>query len=128
MLLALVCVVRLFQEIRDSMHFRNACPATAGVVVEMVTRGGGKTLSHHPVVRYELAGGREVTAEDRVGSWRRVFEVGQRVRLYYDPALPTDFRMDTFGDLWMEPLGFLLLCPVLLLSALFLLKGRGSTL
>jgi Protein of unknown function (DUF3592) len=81
-----------------------AIPAD-GAVVDLIssTDSDGDTV-YYPRVRFrtQVGGMQEFTGS--VGSRPAAFDVGEGVRVLYDPERPGDARIDTFFQLWFLPL------------------------
>jgi hypothetical protein len=82
---------------------RRLRPAEAEVTkhaeVEYRTKNG-MTIKYRPVVRFTTAAGLTLEVQGRVAThWRR-YRIGSRVRVLYDPAAPSDARLDDLVDQW----------------------------
>ena len=65
---------------------------------------------------FQDAQGRNHTVTSSTGSSRPAYEVGQQVRVLYDPADPQQARLHGFAELWLFPVTFSsigILCLVL---------------
>lgn len=85
-------------------------------------RGRGSSMDddgYRAVVRFETADGRQVEIQSRVRSNPPAFDVGERVTVRYDPAVPDNARIDSFMERWFGPLIFGGL------GSVFLLLGLG---
>ena len=68
----------------------------SGVVVEVVHETGSRQRRMHPVVRFQRADGTEVLGR----SWQHYnSEVGQALRLVYDPKHPEHVEIGTLSEL-----------------------------
>lgn len=67
--------------------------ATEGTVVALQEKSANSTAVR-PVVSYESAGGQTYTYTSLVNSSVPMFDVGDRVTIYYDPADPNDAMME----------------------------------
>jgi uncharacterized protein DUF3592 len=69
---------------------------SSGVVVEVVYEPGSQQARMHPVVRFKKADGTEVLGR----SWQHHnSEVGQTLRLVYDPRNPEHVEIGTLSEL-----------------------------
>ncbi|HVR65971.1 MAG TPA: DUF3592 domain-containing protein [Verrucomicrobiae bacterium] len=77
-----------------------------GVVIDLEARwdsdDGGYT--YYPRVRFATEGGRPYEFTGDVGSSPASFDVGEEVRVLFDPADPSKARIDSFMQLWFTPL------------------------
>lgn len=80
-----------------------------GVVIDLVWRSGSKGGSTAaPVVSYEVDG-KTYQFTSSTGSRPPAYDVGETVKVLYDPKAPADGRIDSFMELYMFPLIFGLL-------------------
>jgi hypothetical protein len=133
-LLAVICLlvaafflVPGLKALVDDWRFINKAASADGVVTglapvaENVSRQyhEGDVIFYHPVIRFVTAHGREVTFQATQGSENRpAQQLGQSVRILYDPENPTDARLDTWYSRWgpVDNLlfGFYFLLPAIL--------------
>lgn len=73
----------------------------AGTVIDLIGRrdSDGDTI-YYPHVRYVTRSGETVEFTASVGSSPPAFDVGEPVSVLYDPAAPTEARIDSFFQLW----------------------------
>lgn len=80
--------------------------SASGVVIDLEARwdsdDGGYT--YYPRVRFATEGGRPYEFTGDVGSSPASFDVGEEVRVLFDPADPSKARIDSFMQLWFTPL------------------------
>jgi len=81
-----------------------AIPAD-GTVVDLIasTDSDGDTM-YYPRVRFRTGTGDVEEFVGGVGSKPAAFDVGEGVKVLYDPERPGDARIDTFFQLWFLPL------------------------
>lgn len=85
--------------------YRNAWQATepaVGVVESM--RGSRK--AYYPVISYTPKDGIPRSYYSNFGSSSPMYEIGDTVHLYYDPANPSVARLDTAVESWFFPANF----------------------
>ncbi len=100
-LAGLVIGVLGFHFLLDSRRFYARATATAdGVVVDVVESNSGENTAYFPVVRFVTPF--EQTVEFKSDSTDRDYQLGDSVRVRYDPRNPQDARLDT----WLEQGGF----------------------
>jgi hypothetical protein len=88
--------------------FRAGAVATQARVVEFQSsssrdRDGRVSSVHYPVYEFTLPDGRVVRTRGPVGSGTPCCEIGDLVRVLYDPADPRRARQDSFEDSWLLP-------------------------
>jgi hypothetical protein len=101
----------------DSWRFTANASGANGVVVEVVgvvervQRGSGDHTYYenvtffHPVVQFVTAREQVVRFQASEGHEKRsTYQVGDTVRIVYDPANPRDARLDTWFSRWGDPL------------------------
>ena len=101
----------------DSWRFMANASGANGVVVdvvgvvERVQRGSGDRTYYenvtffHPVVQFVTAREQAVRFQASEGHEKRsTYQVGDSVRVLYDPANPRDARLDTWFSRWGDPL------------------------
>ena len=89
----------------------------SGVVVEIVYEPGTQRAGMHPVVRFKKADGTEVLGR----SWQHHnSEVGQAVRLMYDPKNPEHVEIGTLSQLRRFRTVVVALCVVFGLGICFI--------
>jgi hypothetical protein len=91
----------------SQLSFRAGAVATTARVVEMLpstsrNRDGISTV-YYPVYEFALPDGRVERVRGPVGSGTPCCEVGDLVRVLYDPAEPRRARRDSFEDSWLLP-------------------------
>jgi len=110
-----------------------ATAATAdGVVVDLIgSRDSDGDTLYYPQVRFVTGAGAPVEFTGSVGSSPAAFDVGEHVTVFYDPADPSDVRIDSFLQLWFGPLILGIFGTVFTLvggvvTVVLLRAGRGS--
>lgn len=91
--------------LRARAFVARAAPAD-GTVVELVPSRSGKSTSWYPRVAFVTADGRRVEFRSSAGSNPPAHAPGDPVRVLYDPAKPSEARIDRALDVWGAP-GFL---------------------
>jgi hypothetical protein len=132
MALLLVAVLLIGLGVRGvvaTQRFLASTSAADGVVVEVDddTNYEKGTTTYYPVVRFVTGSGKVVQYRDHSGENPPAYQVGDLVRVLYDPANPQGARLDTWASLWLEALILIILgVPLLLFSAVILLFARVS--
>ncbi len=90
------------------LHTRTAIAraiSADGAVVDLISSidSDGDTV-YYPRVRFRTQAGGMQEFTGSVGSRPAAFDVGEGVRVLYDPERPGDARIDTFFQLWFLPL------------------------
>lgn len=86
--------------------FKQSAARTEGVVIDLViTRSG----TYAPVFEFDDASGVRHRIVSATASNPPAFEVSERVRVLYQPGHPEGARIDSFLELWLGPLIFLVL-------------------
>ena len=69
--------------------------------------GTTRTRTYYaPVFTFQDAKGASHTVTSDTGSGKPAYEVGQPIRVLYDPADPQQARIDAFSELWLFPVAF----------------------
>ena len=92
-----VSAVRIY--VRRKRFLANA-QAADGTVVEVQVEGIGRNAVSVPVLEFRTAGSEVQRARSLMGSGFQGFEVGQAVKVRYDPADPSRAEVDSFAVLW----------------------------
>ena len=100
MLLAAVSLGLCVRSIVATRHFLATAVAADGLVVEVEESSDDHGSTYVPVVRFVAAGGQVVRVKGTVGSSQWAYQVGDSVRVLYDPAKPRKARLDTRGNRW----------------------------
>jgi hypothetical protein len=78
-----------------------------GVVVDLAPRSSsGSGLTYAPVIEFQPPGAAPLRYTESFSSNPPSHQVGEHVRVYYDPAQPARGRLDGFFSLWFGPLLF----------------------
>jgi len=90
----------------STLDFLGNAVSAHGVVVDLEGRwdsdDGGYT--YYPRVRFATEGNRSYEFTGNVGSNPASFDVGEEVRVLFDPVRPELARIDSFMQLWFTPL------------------------
>jgi uncharacterized protein DUF3592 len=98
-----------------TMSFQAKADRTGGTVTGMEARTSThrdsdghqrSSTAWYPTVRFTAADGRRYSFEGSTGSNPPIYHVGDHVAVAYDPAEPSDARIDTFGSTYLLPLIF----------------------
>jgi hypothetical protein len=125
----------------DSWRFLANAGGANGVVVDVaevvrrVERGSGDRTYYenvtffHPVVQFVTAREQVVRFQASEGHEKRsTYQVGNSVRILYDPANPRDARLDTWFSRWGDPLipVAIGLVMVILVTVIYRSPGRAA--
>lgn len=90
----------------STSDFLGNAVSAPGVVIDLEARwdsdDGGYT--YYPRVWFATEGGRPYEFTGDGGSSPASFDVGEEVRVLFDPADPSQARIDSFMQLWFTPL------------------------
>jgi hypothetical protein len=98
--------------------------ATAEVVdlKRVESRGGDGPGRYYPVVAFHTADGQEMRASTKFGGYPAPAQVGERVQVIYDPAVPTLVKLDRpHGGRTVFSLVFAIVGGALLVYAILLM-------
>jgi hypothetical protein len=115
------CVIAIFMALR-SERLEKRGRLTTGVITELVKEqsrdaDGFLQIYYHPVFRFDDPNGTAYLVKSSVGTNPTGFRVGQTVRILYDPEKPYLASIDTFSQMWMSPLVFGIVGPIMLTVA-----------
>lgn len=86
--------------------FRMQAEQATGTVIDVPVRHYADGNAYCPVVRFRARQGGTYTHYSDICSWPPSYEVGQEVRIYYDPQNPERVQMEDFFGTWFIPLLF----------------------
>lgn len=103
----------------------------SGVITELVKEqsrdaDGYPQTYYHPVFRFDDQSGSTHVVKSLVGTNPSGLGVGQTVRVLYDPDKPSLASIDTFGQMWMIPVVFGILGPIMLAAAGIIFWNRSQ--
>lgn len=75
-----------------------------GTVIELVARAGRRGSIYCPVVEFGMPSGQRVRFTSEFGSRPAGYQVGQRVKVRYDPADLQKAEIESGLTLWLAPL------------------------
>jgi hypothetical protein len=104
--------------------------ATGTVIALSESDSDGSTV-YSPVIEF-TANGKTVSFEGSNASSPPVYDIGEEVKLLYDPAAPEQARVNSFYELWLFPI---IIIPAMLLTMLIvnlvyliaLLRGKMTS-
>lgn len=101
------------------LWFRSNAQAVEGTVVAEILTPYSDGNSYCPVISYTTRNGQRLEHHSNICSWPAAYEVGDKVRIYYDPINPTRVQLNNFFGTWFFPslFGFL--------GLVFSLSGAG---
>ncbi|WP_198371836.1 DUF3592 domain-containing protein, partial [Roseomonas rosulenta] len=108
LLIGLALLVAAAATTVSQIIFRAGAEVTQARIVEMRAstsreRDGRDSTVYYPVYEFDLPDGRRVRTRGPVGSATPCCEVGDLVRVLYDPAHPERAGQDSFEDSWLLP-------------------------
>lgn len=89
----------------STQSFVSQAATARGTVIDLeyYRSSSDSSGSYRPVVRFITAAGEEIVYHSTSGSNPPSYSAGEEVRIYYDPALPNEAKIDSFLDLWFAP-------------------------
>lgn len=86
-------------------RFIGGAIAADGVVIALESRSSSDgDYTYHPRVAFETEDRRRIEFTGDTGSRPAAFDIGEPVRVLFDPARPETARIDSFFQLWLLPL------------------------
>ena len=86
--------------IPGNINFVNTSATTEGTEVGVKSKFTGEDNIILPTVTFVPEGGRSIVFTSNTGGQQWMFRIGESVTVRYDPADPTNARMDSFFQLW----------------------------
>lgn len=74
-----------------------------GEVIELVARRSSDSTTYAPRYRFVVEGQQAYTVISSSSSSPPAYDVGEQVKVLYDPENPTDAKIDSFMGLWFGP-------------------------
>jgi hypothetical protein len=108
---------------RRNQHLQRYGLRAEGTVTQLirgVTRnsdGFGQNVNYTPEFRFQDEAGLTHTVRSRSGSNPSPFKVGQQVKVLYEPSKPSTAEIDSFGQMFLVPVIFMILGPGLIIGA-----------
>lgn len=105
----------------------------SGTVVRYVEEDKSASFTDfYPVVEFEVDGQTySVRSQNTYGWWNQYtrFPIGETVEMRYDPADPANAEINSWADLWGEPiiLGIFALAALIVTNGFFLLRWRAAS-
>lgn len=84
-------------------YFRASSQQVMGTIVAEVLTPLSDGNAYCPVVRYTTRNGETLEHHSNVCSWPAANDVGDQVKIYYDPLDPAHVQMDSFFGTWFAP-------------------------
>jgi hypothetical protein len=81
------------------------------------TDDSGPTVDYIPEFRFQDEAGLTHTVRSSCGSNPSPFKVGQQVKVVYEEANPSSAEIDSFGQMFLLPLIFMIAGPAMLIGA-----------
>jgi hypothetical protein len=85
---------------RSQRHYLSTALRTQGVVQSIRAERLDRTTVYFPVIRFTTTAGAAVTAESKT-SHSGVYQIGQSIRILYDPKNPNNLEIDAFWSRWI---------------------------
>jgi Protein of unknown function (DUF3592) len=101
-------------EINQNLHLVQTGLRTTGIIVANEYHYKGR-YEYYPVVRFVAQGGQTYVVQSRFGAEPPEFRQGENVTVYYDPRHPQTALIDSWKDLWLGPLGWIVVGTVFVL-------------
>lgn len=86
------------------LYFRASSQNVMGTVAQEVLTPLSDGNAYCPVIRYTTRTGRTLEHYSNVCSWPAAYEVGDQVRVYYDPLDPQRVQVNDLFGTWFVPL------------------------
>ena len=103
-LVGLCAIVASFFLSGGTQNFLKNAISTDGTVLELVEsinhNSHGSSYIYAPKISFTTKNGEEYTVVSNSGSNPPAYRVGQKVGVLYNPKNPTDFRINSFLDIW----------------------------
>jgi hypothetical protein len=134
LLMALACALVALSGVGPLAHnLRLALTGvhTPGVIVATKWDGcgpSGRSCAYFPVVRFRLRDGHTMEVEGTIGTDNPPeFHAGEKVTVYYDSWDPQTAVIDSWKDLWLGPLGSIVLGTVFVLLGAWKEESHQAT-
>jgi hypothetical protein len=88
------------------LWFRSNSQSVMGTVVAEVLTPYSDGNAYCPVVQYTTRNGQTLEHYSNICAWPATYQVGDEVRMYYNPLNPTSVQMSNFFGTWFMPLLF----------------------
>ena len=120
-LLAIVCLAAGVGAVITQQRKRAASASVSGVVVELHKGVSRRGAVYYPTVQFSAPSGQVIRFESAFGTMPASYQVGQAVKVYYDPKEPHTAEVESGLSDWLYP-GCLLAFAggAILFSVLFL--------
>ena len=106
----------------QALWFRFAAAQVDGHVVQINMTGRQKSLPSL-VIEYRAADAKPMRIETDGTAANASYKVGDRLRVFYDPARPENARLDLFLELWLGPVVLGALLAIVGLIAALIARG-----
>ena len=104
--------------VKTELFLGRASTAAAMIVALDTGTDSDGDLEYYPEFTFSTANEKTVTVRSSTGSNPAGYHVGERTKVFYDPARPADARLEGFVQIWFVP------CCLGLIGALF--TGVGA--
>jgi len=103
---------------QKTQNFLSESVQTEGLVIQLIehTSNDSSNPMHHPLIEFQDASGQRYGFESSFGSYPPRYEVGQKIKVRFNPENPSQVHIDTFMHHWLAvviltPLGLLFVIP-----------------
>jgi Protein of unknown function (DUF3592) len=94
---------------QEYTFFKNATEKVEGTVIDVETVKNKKGYtSYKPVFSYTTKSGKNYVCSSTISTKPALYDKGETVMLYYDPAHPEVATPDSFVAIWLTPIFFCL--------------------
>ncbi len=122
LLFAVIFFIIGFVVRQETAQFLERAVRVEGEVIALEeTRDDEGKVLYKPVVAFVTHQGERIEAVAGSAANPPAHRIGERVAIYYDPASPEQVKLDSFFELWLFPVVFLVLGALLGVGALFAL-------
>ena len=105
----------------ETLNFVTHSREASGEIVELVESRDGSRVNHFPKFRFNDDQQTTYTVRSTLGNISSKYEVGQTVRVLYDPEHPNDAKIYSFSHLWFNTF-FFVSFGVLLVIVVFVIR------
>ena len=102
-LLAVICLVGGVGAVFSQRRKLAASASAAGTVVELHKRAARRGELYFPTVQFSAPSGEVIQFDSAFGSMPAPYQVGQAVKVHYDPRQPHTAEVDSAVSDWLYP-------------------------
>lgn len=112
LVLGVLAVVWAVLAYRSERRFEKTAQRATGVVQELIPERIQRTVMYFPVIRFTTAAGVIVSVKSKSGR-SGGYQVGQSIRVLYDPADPSNAEIDAPWSRWLIVIAASLVATIL---------------